>query len=137
MIASGTDLDLCISFRRRNSPYARQITDRHNVFFRYADNRRRVARQCDIPAKVAVLLCPSALDLAVNRPIGSGDFVQAVGKHRFHHQLFKPDGIRSAFDTGQVFVIPDQQVAEQHHMSSSQDQPCHRSKVPRSSLRHS
>ncbi len=85
MIASRTDLDFHILFRRRNFAYARQVADRYIIFFRYPDDCRRIARQRDIPVKVAVLLRPGTLDLAVDRLIRSGNFVQAGGEDGFHH----------------------------------------------------
>ena len=107
MIASRTDLDFHISFRCRNSAHTRQVTDRHIVFLRNPDDRRRIARQSDIPAKVASLLSPCALDLSIDRTVRGRNFVKAIRENRFHHQFLETDSIGSAFDAGQVFVVPD------------------------------
>ena len=131
MIASRTDLDFHISFRCRNSAHTRQVTDRHIVFLRNPDDRRRIARQSDIPAKVASLLSPCALDLSIDRTVRGGNFVKAIGENRFHHQFLETDCIGSAFDAGQVFVVPDQQATSHGWQNSWPDQPYRRSKVPR------
>ena len=90
--------------------------DLRNVGCRNAERGRRIGRYLDRPRQTAAGPFPMAADRAVHRLIGRIDPLEPLREVGLHQNVFEAQSRRVGLDTGQVFPVPCDQVAQLHQV---------------------